>query len=187
MPKVDNSRTPAQRRRDWINAMSPSELAEYKQNKIYDKERRDDLKREKAANKQRNIYVKREIALLKYMLKNDVRYYHHGSSDSKQTHIQAQIDSIKRDDNHREYNPYIWNYQGEGNSYMPKSHLGCIWRSSEFETIYDVPLDGSYKFNIYDSGQRGLGSFNGITATKVEQPIHVPNVNPGSIIPLTAF
>ena len=60
-----------------------------------------------------------------------------------------------------------------------------LFSSDEFESIYDVPLDGSYIFSIFDSGQRGLGSFNYIRVTKTENEIIVPYVNPGAFPPIT--
>jgi len=101
--------------------------------------------------------------------------------------IKKKIQIAKDNGKYTEYNPYIWNYQGEGKNYMPLSHLGCIWMSSTFETIYDVPLDGTYEFYINDSGQRGLGSFNSINCKKVEVNINIPKVSPGSLIPITEF
>src|ERR1017187_6776985 len=120
--------------------------------------------------------------ILKYMLKHDVMYFHHGYSESMKPKIQKQIEYLKRTNKPREYDSYIWNYQGEGHNTMPLSWLGCIFSGN----IYEVPLDGTFKFHIYDSGQRGSGSFNRMKATEVEAEVKIPFVNPGAIIPITA-
>jgi hypothetical protein len=176
----------AKHHRDWLKSLSPEALKEYKQNKIYDKERREDERKRKAEEKVHKSNVKRELTLLKYMLKHDVSYFHHGKEDSMKTSIQKQISYLQERNAYREYDPYIWNRQGEGKNYNPLSHLGCLFSSNEFKDIYEVPLDGTYKFHIYDSGERGLGSFNRITATKIEQEVNVPYVNPGAMFPITA-
>jgi hypothetical protein len=119
------------------------------------------------------------------MLKTDVLNHHHGRADSLKGSITKAIELVKCSGRHTHYDSYIWNYQNS--SYMPFSWLGCIFRSSEFETIYDVPLDGTYVFYTYDSGQRGLGSFSGMSVRKVEAVSLVPAVNPGGIIPTAAF
>ncbi len=183
------NRQMSKRHREWLKSLSPEALAEYKQNKIYDKERRERLKQDKIAAKVQKAYNKRELAILKFMLKNDVLYFHHGYSESMKSKITEAINSFKNTDRprHDVYDPYIWNYQGEGRNYMPKSQLGCLFSGNkDCPTIYDVPLDGSFKFHIYDSGQRGSGSFNCITATKVEVAPVIPFVNPGALIPITA-
>ena len=142
--------------------------------------------REQAAEeRQQRARVKRELGILKFMLKTDVLNHHHGRADSLKGSITEAIERVKRSGRHTHYDSYIWNYQNS--SYMPYSWLGCIFRSSDFETIYDVPLDGTYVFYTYDSGQRGLGSFSGMSVRKVETEASVPTVNPGGIIPTTAF
>ena len=142
--------------------------------------------REQAAEeRQQRARVKRELGILKFMLKTDVLNHHHGRADSLKGSIATAIDEVKRTGRHTHYDSYIWNYRDS--SYMPYSWLGCIFRSSDFETIYDVPLDGTYVFYTYDSGQRGLGSFSGMSVRKVETEASVPTVNPGGIIPTTAF
>jgi hypothetical protein len=72
----------AKHHRDWLKSLSPEALKEYKQNKIYDKERREDERKRKAEEKVHKSNVKRELTLLKYMLKHDVSYFHHGKEDS---------------------------------------------------------------------------------------------------------
>ena len=118
------------------------------------------------------------------MEKTDVLYYHHNQNESLKLLIREKIISIKQTNEHEEYNPYICDYQNS--NYMGKCLLGNIFSSSEFKTIYDVPLDGTYIFSVYDSGARGLGSFNRITVTKIEKEFKAPFVNPGAIIPITA-
>jgi hypothetical protein len=192
----------AKRQRDYYKSLSPEAKAEIKQNRIYDKQRREDDKQESASMLAHKAMLSKAKAVLLYMKKTDVLYHHHNQSDSMMKDIIKALDRLNQTESnsigfrirdkeirlprHNEYNSYIWNYQGEGNNYLPLCQFGCIWRGP-FDTIYDVPLDGSYTFSIYDSGQRGLGSFNGITATEVEKPVYVPKVSPGSIIPITAF
>lgn len=175
----------AKRRREYLKSLTPEEKLEIKLNREYDKERRKEEKLEKQRLKLLKLNNKREITVLKFMLKNDVLYYHHGEADSMKKEIEKQLTLMKEGKDFQEYHPYIWNYQGEGKNYLSRCKLGCIFSSSEFDEIYDVPLDGTYRFEIYDSGERGLGSFNRITAKKVEEPVKVPYVNPGAIIPIT--
>lgn len=170
----------------YLSSLTPGQLAEYKQNKIWEAESRKRSAAEKAAKVQHNKKIKREKTLLKFMLKNDVLSYHHGQADSKLKEIKIQLDILTKRNTYREYDPYVWNRLGEGNNHLPLSHMGCLWRSNEFETIYDVPLDGSYTFYIYDSGERGLGSFSRITACKKGENPFVPKVNPGGIPQITA-
>jgi hypothetical protein len=142
-------------------------------------------RQERKAKRELNANLRREKKILTYMKKNDVLYYHHDRSDSSMKQIESALKSVK-DGNYEEYDSYIWNRQGEGNSYMPLCQFHNIYRAVDgFDTIYDVPLDGTYQFHIYDSGQRGLGSFNYITATKVEEEVAVPFVNPGGFPQIT--
>lgn len=140
-----------------------------------------DINNLRSQEKHHQSNLKRELKILKFMLKNDVLYYHHDRQDSMKKAILLAIDKIKQKSQYEEYNSYIWNYLGQGNDYAPFSWLGCRFLSPDFKTIYDVPLDGTYKFHIYDSGQRGLGSFNILTTTKVEDVPNVPKVNPGAL------
>lgn len=165
---------------------TPEELAEYKQNRQWDKEDRERAKAEKAAATLQKTHNKIELAVLNFMLKTDVLFHHHRVEESLKSEIQAQIDSVKATGEHMEYNPYIWNRQGEGNNCLPKCQMGNIFSSSEFDSIYEVPLDGTYVFYVYDSGERGCGSFNRITVKKVEEQAKVPFVNPGGFPPITA-
>lgn len=174
------------RRREYFASLSPEELEQYKRNKQYDRERRQEEKDNKKAEIQNKKDVKREIALLTYMLKNDTRYHHHGTSDDLSKEIKDAIEYAKQNTKWKVYNNYIWNYYGEGYNYMSLSLLGKLWQGKgEFETIYDVPLDGTYQFYSYDSGNRGLGSFHYITWKKKETEVNAPKVNPGGIIPIT--
>lgn len=129
--------------------------------------------------------VARELRILKFMLKHDVLYHHHSKESSSKDKIKTQIEYLKTRNGFREYNSYLWNYLGEGKNYMPLSWLGFIFSSTEFASIYEVPLDGSYKFYAHDSGMRGLGSFDYLKAIKVEKQIAVPKVNPGGFPPIT--
>jgi hypothetical protein len=164
---------------------TPEEKAESKQRREWDREERKRLKLEKEESRKNKIAIKTELAILRFMLKTDVLYYHHGKQDSMKSVIKTTIQEIKETEQIKEYNGYVWNYLGEGNNYLPKCQLGNLFSSDEFETIYDVPLDGSYIFSIFDSGQRGLGSFNYIRVTKTENEIIVPYVNPGAFPPIT--
>ena len=141
-----------------------------------DKELKDYLKqkRDNARNVRKELsFIKRELKLLKFMLKNDVFFYHHSTKDSIKNEIIEAIDFLKRYNKFEDRNGVL-------------SLFGNIWRNNEFETIYDVPLDGTYIFYIYDSGQRGLGSCNIITASKKDS-INIPYVNSGSFPPIKAF
>lgn len=177
----------AKRNREYMKSLSPEALAELKQNRIYDKQRRDDEKQEKLRIKEQKVNCKRELQVLNFMLKHDVLFHHHGRQDSMKETIEKQIETLKRTGKHTEYHPYIWNRWGEGKNYMPLCLLdGNIFSSREFNSIYDVPLDGSYMFHIYDSGERGLGSFHRITAEKVGTFKKIPHVDPGAMVPIVA-
>ncbi len=192
----------AKRQRDYLKSLTPEQKEQRKKEARWRKEDAIENKQQKALLRDHKAKLAKAKAVLLYMKKTDVLYHHHSQSDSMMKDIIKALDSLKQPNRntvtfridgeykdyprHNEYNSYIWNYQGEGNNYLPICQFGCIWRGP-FDTIYDVPLDGSYRFSIYDSGQRGLGSFNGITATPVEKPVNIPKVSPGSIIPITAF
>lgn len=119
--------------------------------------------------------IKKELKILNFMKKNDVFYYHHNTSDSMKKLIIDSIDKIKK---------HNWVLDQDNKPYC---YLGCNFRSQEFEDIYDVPVDGTYIFYIYDSGQRGLGAIDFISVKKAEQNPHIPYVNPGSIIPIAIY
>lgn len=142
-------------------------------------------KKAKIEKTQHKKNVARELAILNFMLKNEVLFHHHGVKDSCEPEIKKRIDWLKKDNIFQEYDSYIWNYQGEGYNYMPLSWLGFIFNSVDFKSIYDVPLDGSYEFYAYDSGRRGLGSFSYIATVKNNKNIEVPKVNPGGFPPTT--
>lgn len=184
----------AKQRREYIKSLSPEELAEIKQNRIYDKQRREEERDQKDQIKKLKGLAKRELAVLQFMLKTDVLRHHHGQADSQKKKIQAAIEAVKRNVIERlgeawcKYDPYIWNYQGEGNNYNSRCHLDCLFsRALGFNSIYDVPLDGTYIFYCYDSGMRGLGTFDWISVKKVEDFPNVPKVNPGAFPPITAL
>ena len=165
--------------------LTKEEKAERSEQRAYRKREILEEKERKAYEKQIKIENKRELAILKFMLKHDVLNHHHKQKESQKKEILKQIDKLNVSERSREYHPYVWNHYGEGKSYMWLSLLGCLWNSSEFENIHDVPLDGTYMFYCYDSGQRGCGSFNYITAIKVEHEVKVPYVNPGGFPQIT--
>lgn len=183
--KIVKDRAKAERERK--KALTPEEREKEKLAKARKKEdeywRKKNIKDAKLADKKFNSEKKRELKLLKFMLKTDVLEHHHGEQDSSVKTIKSRIERIKERNEYTEYDPYGWNW---GLSYPGLSLLGCRWSSSFFESIYDVPLDGSYIFYIYDSGERGSGSKNRMTAKKVDVAPYVPYVNPGAIIPITA-
>jgi hypothetical protein len=158
------------------------EIEQNKRNRKYDKEQREYAAEERKENRIRKQNVKREIAVLKFMLKNDVKFYHHSTESSMLETIKRHLEALKEPDARwNVYDPYIWNRQGEGNNTTSRCLLGNLWdRTEDFETIYDVPLDGTYKFVITDSGSRGLGSYNYIRANKVDEEVYVQKVNPGA-------
>lgn len=192
----------AKRHRQYLATLTPEELERRKTEARW---RREDAIRDrevKAEMKEHKAILAKAKAVLSYMKKTDVLYHHHGRSDSMMSSIISALDSLKHCDRdskrftikykdielprHNEYHSYYWNYNSAQSSYMPKAQLGCLWYGP-FDTIYDVPLDGTYTFYIYDSGSRGLGSMNHISAKLTEKETVVPYVNPGAIIPITVF
>jgi len=171
---------------NYYKKLSPEEKADIKSNREHDKYMREREKEQKAFKKQQKILNKRELLILEFMLKSGVLYYHHGKSTPMEAEIKKQISKIKEGFDWKEYNPYIWNYQGQGNNYMSRCLLGNLYTSGKtnFATIYDVPLDGTYKFVITDSGQRGSGSFDYIKPVLVSETVEVPYVNPGAFPPI---
>jgi hypothetical protein len=169
------------------------------------KERRAAMKKAKERIREVKIQYKRELSILNYMLKNDVLYYHHNKSESMRHTIEKTIALLKESyeelkpylqevtnpwdfgikDIHTKYHPYVWNRLGEGNNYLPLCHFENLFNSNTFKSIYDVPLDGTYEFYIYDSGERGLGAFHYITCKRIENKIHIPFVNPGALPQIT--
>ena len=133
---------------------------------------------EKRQAKEKRLNLQREKAVLKFMSKTGVLFHHHGLSDSLKEEIEKRLKRIQENGNYQEYNQY--------KGLLPLSQLGCLFSSKEFQSVYDVPLDGTYKFEVYDSGERGLGSFRRMTVIKVEEKFQAPYVNPGAIIPITA-
>lgn len=148
---------------------------------------RENKKIERERVKADKALLKKELEVLNFMLKNDVIYYHHNQQESMIPSIKKVIEILKSKDltDIKKYHPYIWNHQGEGNNYMLRSQLDNIFSSGEFKSIHDVPLDGTYKFTIKDSGQRGLGSFDYMYAEPVEAEVKVPYVNPGGFPPIS--
>lgn len=172
---------------NYIRPYKPTkeELAQRKADRLYQKDLRMYAAQEKAELKLRKANVKRELAVLKFMEKTDVKFYHHGIEDSMLSTIKKLIQELKeKNSNWQKYDPYIWNYKGEGHNYDSVCLMGNLWSSTkEFPSIYDVPLDGSYKFAITDSGSRGLGSYNYMEAVKSDEKVYVPIVNPGAFKP----
>lgn len=167
--------------------LTKEEREEEKQRAIWRKEDRIRERENKLVIKEEKRLYKKELEVLTFMKKTDVLYHHHGTSESMRKTIEEQITRLKETKEPTVYHQYIWNYRGEGNNRMLRSELGCIFRSSEFDTPHDVPLDGTYVFEMYDSGQRGCGSFHGLTVRKVEEKSYIPKVDSGGIIPITAF
>ena len=155
--------------------------------KIHDRRQREYDKQARHEKKINRELRKREITILKYMLKTDVEFFHHGRADSMKIEIMKQLEILKNpNQSYDKYNAYIWNYQGPGKNSLPRCQFDCIFSPGDtgFETIYDVPLDGTYHFVIFDSGQRGLGTFNYIKPIKIGTTFNTPKVNPGGFPPL---
>ena len=127
--------------------------------------------------REHNKLINRELKVLRFMKKTGVLYYHHTKSDK--IDIETVIKEVKSNNRHD-----VWKWHTQQSE--SRCLLDCKFRSSEFESIYDVPLDGSHIFQMYDSGERGLYAQNRITAVKVEEKPVIPHVNPGAIIPITA-
>ena len=188
----------AKRYRQYAATLTPEQKEQRKKEARWRKEDAIRDKEAKVALKAHKAILSKAKAVLSYMKKTDVLYHHHSTSDSMMSTIVSQLDSLKQTDRntvsflnkeyprHNEYHSYYWNYNSAQSSYMPKAQLGCLWYGP-FDTIYDVPLDGTYTFYIYDSGSRGLGSMNHISAKLTEKKTEVPYVNPGALIPITAF
>ena len=122
---------------------------------------------------------KKDLALLRYMKKTGLKFYHHNTHDGMIGEVKKALKEC------RESKPnFDQDYWARYRMYSD-TLFDCVWSHDEFETIYDVPLDGTYRFHIYDSGRRGYGAKNNITTTKNEQP-DIPEVNPGGIPPTTA-
>jgi hypothetical protein len=142
-----------------------------------------ELKEQKRQERETKKHVKREIALLKYMLKTDVKYYHHEKSNSIKKDVERALAACIETNTYQEYNGYIYMYQTT--NYMPRVLLGHLWIADKFTSIYDVPLDGTYELYCFDSGSRGLGSFHYMSVCKKGENPFVPKVSPGSFPPVT--
>jgi len=171
--------------RTYLKSLSPEALAEYRENQRWRKEERAIAKAQKEKEKAHKIRVQRELAVLQFMLRTGILYYHHGEAESMRLRVVRAIGKVC-EGLVEEYDPYIWNHQGEGNNYMPFCQFGKIWRHEQFPSIYDVPLDGTWIFYGYDSGERGLGAFHRISAHKAGNPPYPPKVDPGGFPPITA-
>jgi len=171
------------RERERKAALSPEQREAEKQEALDRKAWKKHEREEKRQATEARKLITRERKILTFMKKTKVEYHHHSKVDI--IDITPHLEKLKRNESHTSYDSYYWNHSG-GSSQMPIALLGFLWSSSDFDSMYDVPLDGSYKFQCYDSGQRGLGSFGRITAVKVEEEAYVPFVNPGALIPITA-
>ncbi len=177
--KKEGNRRAAKAYRDYLSSLSPEGLEEYKYNKECDKARRKEARREKEELKTQKILNKRELAILEYMKASGVLYYHHSKSDKLFESLDKGREYIKSEGTHLVYHPYFWNHNEKQSSYMPVCLLGRLWNHSDFTSIYDVPLDGSWIFYAYDAGERGLGSFQRISAYLKGELPYAPNVYPG--------
>lgn len=171
--------------RAWLKSLSPEALKEYRDNNRWRKEERARERARKEEEKKHKELIARELTILHYMKDLGLLYYHHSEADNLEKRIEEAIKMVN-EGQVQEYNPYVWNHQGEGNNYMPICQFGKLWRHNQFETIYDVPLDGTWIFYGYDSGERGLGAFHRISAHKVGNPPYVPGVKPGGLPQITA-
>lgn len=126
--------------------------------------------------------VKREVKILKFMLKSGVGYHHHGRVDMLDAKVKEQMTALQvPNPRWNVYEPYLWNYTADKRSYNSRCLLGNLWDATEeFKTIYDVPLDGTYRLVVTDSGARGLGSYNYMKAVKVGEKFEAQEVDPGA-------
>lgn len=175
----------SKRHRAWLKSLSPEALEEYRSNQRWKKEERQRERERKEKEKAHKILVQRELSVLQFMLSNGLLYYHHSQADSLEHRVKEAIEQAKEGQT-QVYDPYIWNRQGEGNNYLPLCQFGKIWIHDQFDSIYDVPLDGTWQFYGYDSGERGLGAFHRISAHETGNPPYVPRVQPGGIPQITA-
>jgi len=146
----------------------------------YEKQMKEIDKAWKITVKRHKKLMNAEIRILRYMKKTGVNFHHHGeiTSIDVMPALNYMIERKKSSNDHS----YCWNtFHG-----LDSSLLEFEWSSNEFSEIHDVPLDGSYIFQAYDSGQRGCGAVNYITAVHVEDEPYVPFVSPGSFPPITA-
>ena len=183
--KVTRIKRPKYKREYPTGYFSTEQKAQHKKDRESDRYWKNEQKEQKAFQTDLKKKIRHELEVLKFMLKTDVFDHHHNRVDSRKVEIIAAITKVKDKNIYQEYHPYVWNRYGEGKNYMSICLFSNLWSSSEFDTIYDVPLDGSYIFYSYDSGERGLGSFGRMSAKKVEQETRVPFVNPGALIPIT--
>jgi hypothetical protein len=143
-------------------------------------------KREKEGERLHKKRIRQNVNILKYMKKNNVIFYHHNQEESMMYLINRRLEYIKTSNKFEVYDGYMWNHIDS--NYTPLCLLECLWsRDCGFDSIYDVPLNDEYEFYITDSGSRGLGSYNYLHLKKVESKVHVPFVNPGGLIPITAM
>ena len=170
-------------RKALLASMSDIEREQYLRHEADDKSHMKFMKEERKEARVLKLEIKRELSILKYMLKTGVICRHHNQEVSERKEIEAAIVRVK-EGRHKYYEEYSSHYKVD--SMLGESHLGHIWNHSEFNTIYDVPLDGSYIFHSYDSGIRGSGSRFYLTATKVSEKFEVPHVDPGGFIQVEA-
>jgi hypothetical protein len=144
-----------------------------KENDDYAKAQRKEIREAKKEKK-------REIDILKFMKKTKVEHHHHGTTELiKELDILCAIASAE------EGQLATYDYDAVTRS-VPMCQLGNLWNHEDFQSIYNVPLDGSYRFIVYDSGHRGCGARDYITAVSVTEKPKIPEVNPGGFPPITA-
>ncbi len=172
--------------RAYLKTLSPEALAEYKDNQRWKKEERARERARKEEEKKHKALIARELSVLEFMKRTGFYYYHHGAVDNIEDLVERAIKRVKEGE-WQEYNLYAWLHQIDKSNYMSICQFGKLWRHSEFDSIYDVPLDGSWLFYSYDSGERGAGAFHRISAYKKDEKPKLPFVNPGGFPPITAF
>lgn len=143
-----------------------------KRDKQETKRQREEERRSRKARRETDRLYKRELAILRFMKKTGVSISHYGKVDNFDEVVKSKLERLYKSRLsahpestiiHQEYNEYT--------KFMPLCHLGCKWDGEPFKTIYDVPLDGSYVFYVYDSGERGLGAFHRISAIESNKEI----------------
>ena len=135
----------------------------------------------------RSEAITKELAILQFMYEDGdlTRHFHHGESNPLKMEIGHRIEVMLNLGTTTEFNEYAAS-RNSGDSQLPLSQLGCLWRHDKFPSIYDVPLDGTWRFFTYDSGERGLGAFNRISAFDAKALPAITKVYPGEFPPIVA-
>jgi len=144
-----------------------------KENDDYAKAQRKEVREAKKAKK-------REIDILKFMQKTTVEHRHHST-----TELIPNLDILCAIASAECGQLTTCDYDAATRS-VSMCQLGNLWNHPDFLTIYNVPLDGTYRFIVYDSGHRGCGARDYITAVSVTEDPIIPKVNPGGFPPITA-